>query len=97
MDTKNTTVYKHNSNFVGQIINDELILVPIKKNVVDMRSIFRFNKTATSVWKQIDGKKSIESIITWYSNNFDLCYRKSNKEIRHFIDKITDYILAQKL
>ncbi len=92
----NKTIYIHKTEIVGQKINNEFILVPLKENVIDMRSIFRFNHTATSIWEKIDGKNTIADLIIWFSLEYGLDMKKADSEINKFIDKIQAFIVSMQ-
>ena len=91
----NKTIYIHKTGIAGQKINNEFILVPLKENVIDMRSIFRFNCTATSIWEQIDGKNTIDDLISWFSLEYGLGMKKADTEINKFINNIQAFIVPK--
>lgn len=56
------SVYVHDPNIVSRDIAEEVILVPIRKNVADMDCIFTLNETAARAWELFDGVRSVEDI-----------------------------------
>jgi len=56
------TVYEHDPNVVSRLIAGEMILVPIRKNVGDMESIYTLNETGARIWELIDGRRSVAEV-----------------------------------
>ena len=44
-------IYKKHGDIVSRKIMDEVILVPILKNVANMQSIFTLNETGAKIWE----------------------------------------------
>ena len=55
-------VYRVDPDVVTRDILGDLILVPVRRNVADLQSIFRLNETAGSIWKMLDGRRTLEEI-----------------------------------
>ena len=56
------TIYKHSPSIVSRSIAGEMILVPIRKNVGDLESIYTLNETGARIWELIDGQRSSADI-----------------------------------
>ncbi len=72
-----TMVLKKNSNIVTRVIEDETILLPIYKTSEEINCIYTLDKTASFVWKLIDGKKPYSAIKREVLEEFDA----SGKEV----------------
>ena len=55
-------VYGKSDSVVFRKIGDECILVPIRKDVGDLDSIYTLNETAARIWELIDGKTRVGEI-----------------------------------
>ncbi len=49
-------IYMHDPSIVSRSIAGEVILVPIKKNVGDLESIYTLNDTGARIWELIDSQ-----------------------------------------
>ncbi|MBI5243715.1 MAG: nucleotidyltransferase family protein [Elusimicrobia bacterium] len=58
-------------DFVGRRIADEFILVPIRRKVGDLQSIYTLNETGGRVWELIDGKRTVGEIRAALLDEFD--------------------------
>jgi len=56
------TIFKHSPSIVSRSIAGEMILVPIRKNVGDLESIYTLNETGARIWELIDGQRSSADI-----------------------------------
>jgi len=56
-------IYQKHPDMVARKILDEVILVPVSRNVADMQSIFTLNETGARIWELIDGKNTEEDIL----------------------------------
>ncbi len=50
-------VYSKNPDIVFRKIADEMILVPVKRNVRDFESIYTLNEVGARIWELVDGQK----------------------------------------
>ncbi len=79
-------VYKKNPNFVSRKIEDEIILVPIKKEAADFQAIYNLNNAVSvKVWELIDGKKSLETIKERILAEFEVKPDKLEKNLKEFV------------
>ena len=53
-------IFARNEEVVSRTIVDELILVPIRKDVADMETLYTLNEVGARVFELIDGKRALE-------------------------------------
>jgi hypothetical protein len=74
----NETVLTISEDVVAREIEGELIIVPLVAGIGDLEDeLFTLNETGKAIWKQIDGKNSLETIIT----NLMVIYTTDRDEI----------------
>ena len=54
--------YVQAPEFVSRRIADEMLLLPIRKNLGDLESIYTLNEVAARVWELLDGQRTVEAI-----------------------------------
>ncbi len=64
------SVIKKNPRIVARKSGDECILVPITDNVANMEAVYTMNETASFIWDNIDGEKTLEDIARVMSGEF---------------------------
>lgn len=56
--------YKPSEDIVAREIEGELIIVPLVSGIGDMEDeLFTLNETGQAIWKKLDGKKSLSTIM----------------------------------
>jgi hypothetical protein len=74
-------VYSKSDSIVFRKIADEFILVPIRKNVGDLESIYTLNETGARIWELIDGKNKVKEIKEKIVEEFEVTPEKAEKDI----------------
>lgn len=64
--------YRKNPDIAFRKVAGEFILVPIRRNVRDLESIYTLNEVATRVWDLIDGKRTGRQISEVIGGEFDV-------------------------
>src|SRR2546428_585129 len=54
--------YARDPDFVSRRIADEVIVLPIRKNLGDLESIYTLNEVGARTWELFDGRRSLREI-----------------------------------
>lgn len=79
------TFYQHDPNIVTRVIAEEMILIPLRKNVGDMDFIYTLNETAARIWKLMDGDHSTGEVCQLIINEFDIEQDQAEKDLNELI------------
>ena len=71
-------------------IEDETILVPVRRNVGDLDNIYVLNDVAAMVWELIDGKRSLEEIRDAVSDRYDVSPEVAYSDIKELIGELEE-------
>lgn len=91
------TVYARNDEIVSRRIVDELILVPIRKNVADMETLFTLNDVGARVYELIDGKRKVSDIIDAIVAEFDVTSDEASSDVREFLEQLIEIDSIRKI
>lgn len=83
-------VYKKNADFVYRDIAGETILVPIRKAIKQLQSIYSLNHTACAVWKAIDGKRRLKEIVDSIAGEYDTDQETIARDAAEFISRLKE-------
>jgi len=84
-------VYKKDPNMVGRKIEDEIILVPIKRDAADLEAIYNLNnEVSVKIWELIDGKRSIREIKDKILEEFNVKEEKLEKDLEEFVSDLLE-------
>lgn len=78
-------LYTRNPDFIFRKIVDEMILVPIHKNIADMDAIFTLNEVGAFVWAQIEQPCSLDEIQESLVDEFDADPKIIQSDLRQFL------------
>ena len=83
-----TSIYARNDNVVSRKIVDELILVPIRKSVAEMETLYTLNEVGARVYELIDGERALGEIAEVIVNEFEVTPERAQSDVREFIDQL---------
>jgi hypothetical protein len=78
-------IYKQNDTVISRKIAGEIILVPIRGKLADMRRIFTLNPVAEYIWDWIDGENSIQTIENNIVSAFDVTHEAAARDLDEFV------------
>lgn len=62
MDDPFNVVYRPDPDVIPREIAGEMLLVPVRRNIADLQSVYVLNETALAAWQLIDGKRNLVEI-----------------------------------
>lgn len=80
--------YRKDDSVVSRKIADEVILVPIRKNVGDLESIYTFDEVGARIWELIDGKRKLAEIKDILLSEFDVAEVTLVTDMQNFISQV---------
>lgn len=83
-------VFARNEQVVSRKIVDELILVPVRKDVADMETLYTLNEVGARVYELIDGKRPLGEIVTAVFDEFDVTEAQAEADVREFIEQLLE-------
>ncbi len=81
-------IYQYDPNIVSRSIAGETILVPIRRNVGDMESIYTLNETAARIWELIDGRRSLAEIHQQMVSEFDIEPAQAEQDLLELVGEL---------
>ncbi len=83
------TIYSKNPDFVQRDVAGECILVPIRRQLSDVNSIYVLNETGAALWNRIDGKHTVHQIVTDFCEEFEVTLDQLSQD---FLTLLTDLL-----
>ena len=80
--------YEKDPSVVYREIAGEAILVPIRRNVADMQSIYTMDSVAADIWKLIDGERTLADIRRVLLDEYDVEASTLAQDIDEFIEQL---------
>jgi hypothetical protein len=82
------SIFARNESVVSRKIVDELILVPIRKNVAEMETLYTLNEVGARVYELIDGERRVKDIVDSIVSEFDVERGEAESDVREFIEQL---------
>lgn len=97
MDDLAHTFYRHDPNIVSRLIAGETILVPIRKNVGDMESIYTLNETAARAWELIDGRRPAAEVLAQMVSEFEVDPAEAERDLTELLHDLCEIGALEKI
>lgn len=81
-------VFVKSEAIVSRQIDDEAILVPIQNNIGDLESIYNLNEVGARIWELLDGKNTVQSIISIITHEFEVSETQAEDDTMGFIRQL---------
>jgi hypothetical protein len=91
--------YRKNPDMVSRLIGDEFILVPIRRNVADLESVFTLGGTGVRVWELIDGRLTGRELCDRIVEEFEVEPEQAEADVLEFLrelQEIDGIVIAQE-
>jgi len=90
-------IYRHHPNIVSRSIAGDMVLVPIRKNIADMESIYTLNETAARIWELVDGINTLDTIHNKICEEFDIQSEEAKTDLLELIDQLVKLAALEKV
>jgi hypothetical protein len=92
-----TELYVRASAVVSRLIAGETLVLPVKRNVGDLTSLFSFNGTGATIWDALETPKSLQDICDVIDRKYDLSKEKAEEDVKLFVRELCSLGLAKAL
>jgi hypothetical protein len=82
--------YTKNPDMVSRLIGDEFILVPIRRNVADLESVFTLGGTGIRIWELIDGRSTVRQILDRVREEFEVEPEEAEEDLREYLQALEE-------
>jgi hypothetical protein len=81
-------IYAKNSDFVQREVAGECILIPVRRQLTDVNSLYVLNETGAALWRRMDGKTPLQAITLDFLNEFDVTQAQLEKDVASLIEDL---------
>ena len=78
-------VYTKSDSLVHRQIADETILVPIRRHVADLESIYALDGVGPRIWELVDGQRTVSDIVASIVAEYDVDPATAEADVREFV------------
>lgn len=80
--------YARDPDFIARRVVDEVILVPIRKQLGDLESIFTLNEVGARIWELLDGTRRLADVHGVLKREFDGETDTMARDLEEFVDRL---------
>ncbi|OLB94218.1 MAG: hypothetical protein DMD91_22680 [Candidatus Rokuibacteriota bacterium] len=81
--------YARDPDFVSRRIADEVIVLPIRKNLGDLESIYTLNEVGARIWELFDGRRSLREIRDILTSEYEVTAQAATGDLAMFVEHLT--------
>lgn len=83
-------LFARDTSMVFRRIADECVLVPIRKNVADVESIYTLNEVGAQIWELIDGKRRVKEIRDLIVAEFEVGLGEAEEDLLILLQQLNE-------
>jgi hypothetical protein len=87
MDGPGGAVYARREGVVLREVAGEHILVPIRRDVADLKAIFALNGVGLRIWELLDGEKTLDGVLAELLERFDAPAEEASADLVSFVGR----------
>ena len=89
--------YVRSDSVVSRVIAGETLIVPIRRGVGDLASIYSLNEIATAIWSAIAEPRSKPEIVQGIEAEFDTAGAQVDADVTTFLEEMRSAGLVNEL
>ena len=79
--------FVRSENVVSRVIAGETLIVPVRRGVADLASLFSFNQVGSSIWEAIEKPRTVDELVTLVADAYDVTPEKAREDIEVFLNE----------
>ena len=83
-------LFSRDPSMVFRRIADEIILVPIRRNVGDVECIYTLNEVGARIWALIDGTRRVEEIRDRIVGEFEVSQGEAEEDLLRLLEQFDE-------
>ena len=97
MEATRALRYVRNPDFVFRRIGGEILLLPIRKNMGDLESIFALNEVGARLWEWLESERSVDDLAASVAGEFEVADSDAMTDVQAFLDSLQaiDAVIAR--
>ena len=90
-----TARFLRNPDVVARDIQGELVIVPIRRGVGDLNSLYTLNSVGRALWDFLSERHSLPELIARICDEYDVTAAQAQSDIENFLDSLLEENLIQ--
>jgi hypothetical protein len=82
--------YRKNTDMVSRQIGDEFILVPVRRNVADLESIYTLGGAGVRIWEMLEGQLTGRELRDRLVEEFEIEPEEAEADLIEFLQQLEE-------
>ncbi|MEN9987507.1 MAG: hypothetical protein RLZZ585_546 [Bacteroidota bacterium] len=88
-------IFQNKNKFISRNTGDELLLIPLKDNVVDFNQYLTLNDVAAFIWENLDSTDDLKSLSSKVCMEFDSNEDAIQEDIKSYLNELHHFMLIK--
>ncbi len=89
-------MFARRANVILREVAGERLLVPVRRDVADLRAIFVVTGIGAFVWELLDGARSLEAVLAAILDRYDVSVEQARADLVAFLGRLTEAGIAEQ-
>jgi len=89
--------YQQAPNVVARPLGNEVLLVPVKGHLADMRQVFTLNASGEVIWKALASPVDVDHLVARLARQFDVPESTAREDASQLIKQLEDRGLVRRV
>ena len=72
-------------NVVARVIAGETLVVPVRRGVADLASLFSFNGVGSTIWEALEKPRTLDELVTTVADAYDVSPERAREDLEVFL------------
>jgi hypothetical protein len=82
-----TQQFVRSDNVVSRVIAGETLIVPVRRGVADLASLFSFNPVGSAIWEAIAQPRTVDELVAVLEDAYDVTPEKAREDLEVFLNE----------
>ncbi len=82
-------VFEKDGLCVTRRIGAEIIIVPVKASVADLRAVYTLNESAAEIWHRIDGRTTEQQLVDEICSMYEVPVPEAERDVGEALDTLS--------
>lgn len=89
-------VFARRPNVILRVVAGERLLVPVRRDVADLRAIFILTGIGAFVWELLDGQRSLDAVLAAVLDRYDVGLEQARADVTSFVARLAEAGIAEQ-
>ena len=83
----NAPQFVRSDNVVSRVIAGETLIVPVRRGVADLASLFSFNAVGSTIWEALGKPRTVDELVSVVADAYDVTPEKAREDLQVFLNE----------